>query len=126
MAAKKKSTKKVTYAEFLAWLEGVESMQEENWTPSPTQWKTIREKLNTVKPDVEVKEVKVETAAAAPMTPMAPGPSRSAFEPMPQHNPVPLSNIQLQPSEHEGVPRSTTAPVLGPDGRPMPPGSEFL
>lgn len=47
----KKRIQKKTYVEFLSWLEGVESMQEENWTPNQQQWKTIREMLNNVKPD---------------------------------------------------------------------------
>lgn len=49
----KKRIQKKTYAEFLSWLEGVESMQEENWVPNHQQWKTIREMLNNVKPDVK-------------------------------------------------------------------------
>ena len=127
MATKKRTTKKVTYGEFLAWLEGVESMQEENWTPTAIQWKTIREKLNTVKPDVEIREVKTEAPAApAPFAqpPMTFPPS--AFEAPSPRPPMPLSNVPRQPSEHEGVPAATTAPVLNPDGTPAAPGTEFL
>ena len=127
MAAKKRPNKKVTYAEFLAWLEGVESMQEPGWTPNSTQWKTIRAKLNTVKPDVEVKEVKVESPAQhmAPHQPAFAG-HASAFEAPPQQPPVSLTQVPRQPSEHEGVPAATTAPVLNPDGTPAAPGTEFL
>lgn len=42
------SDKKITIAEFRCWLEGVEEMQDEAWVPSPTQWKRIRDKLNTI------------------------------------------------------------------------------
>jgi hypothetical protein len=37
--------KKITVKEFKMWLQGVEEMQEEGWTPSPTQWKRIRDKI---------------------------------------------------------------------------------
>lgn len=40
--------KKISINEFKMWLEGVEEMQEEGWVPNPTQWKRIREKLNSV------------------------------------------------------------------------------
>ncbi len=49
----KKRIQKKTYAEFLSWLEGVESMQEDGWVPNQQQWGKIREMLNNVKPDVK-------------------------------------------------------------------------
>lgn len=48
MANTKKSTKKITMAEFKAWLEGVEELQPEGWFPNAEQWKRIREKISTV------------------------------------------------------------------------------
>lgn len=65
----KKRTQKKTHAEFLSWLEGVESMQEENWIPNQQQWKTIREMLNNVKPDV--KEVNKPAAQQKQDVPVA-------------------------------------------------------
>jgi hypothetical protein len=134
MAAKKRTNKKVTYPEFLAWLEGVESMQEAGWTPSATQWQTIREKLNTVKPEVEIREVEAKqpTMAATPplafsgYAPAAPA-APSAFEPAPpQHNPVPLTNRPpAAASAHEGVPAANNGPFLSPDGT-LPDNNEFL
>ncbi len=40
--------KKVTLAEFHAWLEGVEEMHDEAWHPDPNQWKVIRNKIKTI------------------------------------------------------------------------------
>ena len=40
--------KKITVKEFRMWLEGVEEMQEADWTPTPSQWSRIREKINTI------------------------------------------------------------------------------
>jgi len=44
MAAKKK----VTLAEFHAWLEGVEEMHADDWCPDANQWKVIRNKIKTI------------------------------------------------------------------------------
>lgn len=38
----------ITIKEFKMWLEGVEEMQPEGWTPDERQWKRIREKLETI------------------------------------------------------------------------------
>jgi hypothetical protein len=40
--------KKLALNEFRAWLSGVEEMQEPDWTPSPSQWRTIRAKIDEV------------------------------------------------------------------------------
>lgn len=45
---KAEQPKPLTVKEFRIWLQGVEEMQEANWTPSPSQWKRIREKLELV------------------------------------------------------------------------------
>lgn len=45
--------KKITVKEFRMWLEGVEEMQEDGWTPSPAQWTRIREKIDTINDDVQ-------------------------------------------------------------------------
>ena len=42
------NTKKLTIKEFRMWLEGVEEMQEEGWTPNTVQWRRIRDKLNEI------------------------------------------------------------------------------
>jgi len=130
MAARKR-VKKVTYGEFLAWLEGVESMQPADWTPTHDQWTTIREKLNSVKPDVQVQEVEAKQEAFQPTFAPAQHPNQqsahvpqSAFAPAPPQQLGPP--IPRQASEHEGVPAATTTPVLNADGTPAAPGTEFL
>jgi hypothetical protein len=124
MAAKKRP-KKVKYAEFLAWLEGVESMQDPSWIPSATQWKTIRAKLDTVIPNVEVREIEVEHTQSNVITPA------SAFMPAAPlqvpHAPVQLqaNPNQLKPSEFDGVPASNNGPFVDANGH-LPAESEFL
>jgi len=44
----KKPQKSQTLAEFRAWLEGVEELQDENWSPNKSQWDLIREKINNI------------------------------------------------------------------------------
>lgn len=41
-------TKKLSVKEFKMWLQGVEEMQEENWTPDARQWSRIREKIDQI------------------------------------------------------------------------------
>lgn len=38
----------LTITEFKYWLEGVEEMQPEGWTPDQRQWKRIREKIESI------------------------------------------------------------------------------
>lgn len=40
--------KKISFQEFKAWLQGVEEMQDEGWTPTGVQWQKIKEKLNQI------------------------------------------------------------------------------
>ncbi len=55
--------KKVTLAEFHAWLEGVEEMHADDWCPEPHQWKVIRNKIKTIKEDDEPRLVAPVTTA---------------------------------------------------------------
>lgn len=40
--------KKISFQEFKAWLQGVEEMQDEGWSPTPVQWQKIKEKLGQI------------------------------------------------------------------------------
>lgn len=130
MAAKKRA-KKVTYGEFLAWLEGVESMQPVDWTPNHDQWKVIREKLSTVKPDVEIRETVVEAepkqAVGQPVARFVDPPSAADPHPVPATPPprMQLSAHQMKPSEHEGVPASVNGPFVDAEGNLLS-ENEFL
>jgi hypothetical protein len=44
----KKPQKSQTLAEFRAWLDGVEELQDENWSPNKSQWDLIREKIDNI------------------------------------------------------------------------------
>ena len=56
--------KTMSLSQFKSWLEGVEEMQEADWHPSATQWKTIRDKFDLI---VEPKPEPVSARAPAPV-----------------------------------------------------------
>ena len=105
---RKKITKAKTYPEFMAWLEGVESMQPEEWVPNAEQWKLIREMLDKLKiePKVITKEVQVQVPNAATILPAAPAPAQVMMPAAPA----------IMPTE------TTSAFEAAPPSRPMPSG----
>jgi len=40
--------KTITFDHFKAWLEGIEELQDEEWTPNASQWRKIREKISSI------------------------------------------------------------------------------
>ena len=91
--AKQKKNSKISLSEFRAWLSGVEEMQEDNWSPSKTQWDTIRRKMDSIVED--------ETVEAQPAS-------------HPQQQPVHYA----QPQQPQHVPQSSMGPV-GPVAAPV-------
>lgn len=96
MAKPSKSKVQATsLAFFKAWLEGVEEMQGEDWTPNAEQWRRIREKLMAIEDTPTTREVNlpspafyqnpVPQATSAFMPPLhpqpAPGPTPSQKTP---------------------------------------------
>jgi len=69
MAKTKKRKQKQTLKEFQAWLQGVEELQPEGWSPDADQWQLIRARIDGIiaeKPVVE-KVAKNAPVAANPM-----------------------------------------------------------
>lgn len=44
----KKQKQPITLDQFRSWLDGVEEMQPQSWTPDKLQWKRIREKIDLI------------------------------------------------------------------------------
>jgi len=110
----KKRIKKKTYKEFLSWLEGVESMQEDDWVPTASQWKTIREMLSNVKPE----EVEVPTPANIPpaRVPVNPGqPVGRMIDPA-GVRPTPAPVAPIQQSQLEMPKQPKVQPLPQPSG----------
>lgn len=58
--------KKISVEQFRAWLEGVEEMQPDGWTPNDEQWKRIRQKIDMIEEEVVVEERIVSQQSYAP------------------------------------------------------------
>lgn len=88
----------VTLSMFKSWLEGVEEMQGDDWTPTSTQWKRIREKIDTIENEPGTHQV------ATPNKVVTQRPRVSAPVPtfLPQSNDV----LPVFPEVPSGIPSS--------------------
>lgn len=104
-----KNNKKITLAEFRAWLEGVEELQPRGWTPDSTQWKRIRDKINSIE---ESSARGLTSGAVAPQqrfqAPVQGAPSMLPPPAPPVQGGVP--NLPVAPQGKLGIP-------VGPDGK---------
>jgi hypothetical protein len=91
--------KKISVREFRMWLQGVEEMQEDGWTPSTQQWSRIREKIDLIE----------DSVAAPPAMPLPPptyaspnvrAPGLAVIPPESNFPPVPAgpSNLMVPPA----------------------------
>lgn len=87
-ASKTKSKKQYTLSEFKAWLEGIEELQPDDWSPDASQWKTIREKLLNITEEV----VEVQAPVQAPVQQTIP--SGPVYREPTQYNQAPPQFVQ--------------------------------
>lgn len=114
--AKVKKTK-ISLAEFKAWLEGVEDLQDDDWSPSKVQWEKIRQKIecidegvvNTISPPTQ------QTVSYQPIQYQSPVNNQSAFG---QPYPVSTSNNVIDHGPTAGIAINLN--------NPPPPGTEFI
>ena len=121
MGKKKKITQ--TVAEFRAWIEGIEEMQEASWHPSAAQWKKIRTRIDTIQEEAVglMTGLHSSTNLHVPMAPSAPSrldiveivePSTSALV---NHKAPPATTTDARlPAPKTGV---TAMTDLVPDGK---------
>lgn len=108
MATRKK---KQTLAEFRAWLSGVEELQPADWAPNAAQWKTIREKIDSIA------EPKASTADADMLQKLIETLGNNTPRPAMPQNPVAMG-IPPAPPPPAGVP---AGPVdVAPAAQPQP------
>lgn len=103
MATKKKAgrKKKIPLAEFRAWLEGVEELQPDGWSPDKTQWALIRDKIDCI---------------------IIPEPApQQATQHAPQRQPQYMGGGITPPPQH-GLPPGVMPPPPVPGGVPVAPG----
>jgi hypothetical protein len=105
-----KKDKKLTVKEFRYWLEGVEEMQEDDWSPDVKQWKRIREKIAMLD-DVTTTNTFAEVVPVPPV--MVPGMVSFPANVNP-HNP--LESMNINPSQFPApTGPSPTGPFLHDD-----------
>lgn len=109
--------KKISFQEFKAWLQGVEEMQDEGWTPTAVQWKKIKDKLEQIdfsitRPTQQSYEQPINIAFQPPASRM-----QDTMPPPPMPPGGRLSNPASVPEtmEHEAfvsraIPRDTNKP----------------
>lgn len=107
MAKKKKGSN--TLEMFKAWLSGVEEMQGPDWTPSPEQWKKIRDKIENIEEEVP-QAVPAGTAA-------------QSVTPIPQ---FPISLPQMMALQQPAYASSGLQPTTIDINNPPPVGEEFV
>ena len=92
---KKAAPKQISITEFQMWLEGVEEMQDDDWTPDARQWKRIRAKIDAI-----------DTASPKPTT-NAPvyrgGSSGGDFPPGMEHVFPPMNTAPPSAAQSTGV-----------------------
>ena len=98
-----KKRQKQTLREFKAWLQGVEELQPDNWSPNREQWQLIRQKIdNIVEERIVVQKEAKNTVKETPQTQMPPRqiPQQGALPPIPPPPPVPgsLPNVPVEVS----------------------------
>lgn len=111
--AEDKQNKQITVKEFKMWLQGVEEMQDDDWTPTAVQWKRIREKIN-----------QIADTAPAPTPVTYRGPAEAPAMPFPAPGaapPMPPSGMSAAPSSLQLPPNMPAAPrtAVTPGGLPV-------
>lgn len=105
------SKEKITINDFKMWLSGVEEMQDDDWTPSSTQWKRIRGKIDDI--EEQVKEVvRAEVVNNyQPLPTYAMPPEIMGFDSIPSAMPSPPINpAQISPMFSTGGAMMTKTP----------------
>lgn len=106
---------KLSMLAFRSWLEGVEEMQGDDWTPSPEQWKKIRAKIDLLDSnDTAIRnavrsalnEINRSAPMAMPQTPYYPAPATTYPGPPPV---IPHSSIL---DDNVGGKFATTMPPM--------------
>lgn len=116
--AKVKKTK-ISLAEFKAWLEGVEDLQEDDWSPSKVQWEKIRQKIESidegvVNPLSQPSQPSQQSVNYQPVTYQPPISNQSAFG-----QPYPVNSGSI-------IDHGPTAGIAVNLNNPPPPGTEFI
>ena len=103
----RKSKAGISLSEFRSWLQGIEDMQDEGWSPDASQWIKIKQKISQIEED---SEVELEVVASTPTRPLSNPPSIMPTYPGTAMNrPAP---IMQQPPQQFGANGATKTPDI--------------
>jgi len=113
MANTRKRRQKQTLKEFKAWLQGVEELQADNWSPNREQWQLIRAKIDGIVEEKQIVEKVVQTTQhVQPMVssnvpvqgvpPMIPPPPPTGGIPVAEIEMTPAAKALLNPAVNGG------------------------
>jgi len=85
--------RRISLTDFKSWLQGVEDMQENGWVPSATQWKKIREKIDSIEVTTIQNNVPTGPQYRAPTTPIPAQASAFDGQPFPIPTPSPSNRM---------------------------------
>jgi hypothetical protein len=123
MAKKSARSKKKTFSEFKAWLQGVEAMQASDWVPDSHQWSVIRKELNNVIPDVVEVEVEIQREPFFQPAPFTQFPTEHPMPPPQQRQNSPQP--QPTPPQSGGSTLDVSPPASAPARAPIPSGMKL-
>ncbi len=106
MAAKKRKQKQ-TLREFRAWLEGVEELQAETWSPNREQWSRIRARIDGIKEEVKA------PAAAEPVAAPVAAQNPAMYQRAPMMAPLPAGGVPAGEAEMTPAARQMLSPGSG-------------
>lgn len=122
MANTRKRKQKQTLKEFRAWLQGVEELQPENWSPNSDQWKLIRDKIDGIVVEKQIVEkiinnsVTTSPQPALRALPAAPAVGVPAgMVPPPPASGVPPADVQMTPAARQMLNPSASEKAKTPD-----------
>jgi hypothetical protein len=81
----------ISLNDFRSWLQGVEDMQDDNWTPTSTQWIKIRQKIDCIEQQASLPNPPVYPTGVRTASFQSPQPSimEQQFIPAPAPMPFP-------------------------------------
>ena len=123
MAKDKKEKETVlTIHDFKVMIEGMDMVLGDNWYPTETQWKRIRQKLDSIIDNVDRPQPNPRSNVALPGTPV--DNLINNFPLTPVAADVPIG--EAPPSFVQPPSALTPAPTVGPEGEPVHTSNEFI
>lgn len=96
--ATKKRKQKQTLREFRAWLQGVEELQPDNWSPDRDQWHLIRDRIDGIIVEKKVVEKAIPAGFSGNLNHQKPP---EGYQPAPQVGGLPNAEVDMTPAARQ-------------------------